>query len=191
MLVQIRKLIEDDRADASLKGAFFMCDWIVHNSLERNPWAKEILNYANEVMVTGLPWHLWTDEMRFRLTEHFGLENVRVSLMHACRRNHIAPIVFGHSGGWRAFLQVAAKIVEDCPLVLKTAALIEELRFDLEDAAYGPNTMSFNWSGKRRDDREGFIWKLPVVFGRPYYAFGSRGQETIVAFERALKEAGF
>jgi hypothetical protein len=120
VLVEVRKLLEQQEAKQQYEYLTFYCDWAVHARLT-GPVAQEILarfDAANvqlkqQIALRELPEPLRTDLDRISKMKFF--ENEMDGFLGA---NGLPNIESTRVDGWIHFLHLYGKIVEDCPLLM-------------------------------------------------------------------------
>jgi len=123
LLAGIRKLIERGDLEEEFATLNFHCDWVLHSHLDR-AGAKAMLRPFDEAHV------LLREHMKLRdLPKELHDEIDRISKMKTFEEEltkflavYRLPSLTEHRpDGWTHFLHLYAKVIEDIPLVVKTA----------------------------------------------------------------------
>jgi len=121
LMAAIRKILEQQQAKGQYPYLNLHCDWSLHSKLE-GPAAQKILKHfddANLHLKTGvklrdLPTDLRTEIDRISKMKYFERE-----LYRFLQANGLPSLDENRSDGWVHFLHLYARVVEDCPLVMR------------------------------------------------------------------------
>jgi hypothetical protein len=124
LLAAIRKIIEQEQANQQYKYLNFHCNWALHSSLDRRD-AQEIL-----ILFDDIHTHCISGNDEFSLDRNLERELTRISRMESFKKDlsvflqdkGLPSIDTTRSDGWVHFLHLYAKVIEDCPLVLKNGS---------------------------------------------------------------------
>lgn len=142
LLVEVRKLLEQQQAKKQYEYLTFHCDWAVHPTLA-GPTAQKVLEQfdaANIHLKTGIELHDLPGLLRIEIDRISQMRYFKDQLAGFLKANELPTLETTRSDGWVHFLHLYVKIVEDCPLVMtakNTYATIESvtLKVDLAKAS--------------------------------------------------------
>lgn len=168
LLVELRKLLEQQQAKKRYEYLTFHCDWAVHATLEGTT-AQKILRLFDAASV-----HLKTGIELHQLPAMLQMEIDRISKMRYFERelggflneNNLPNMSTVRSDGWIHFVHFYAQIVEDCPLVITSknkAATISSVTLKMELAKkvlHGESWFKVSWIVRDRAGMEGEIFVL-------------------------------
>jgi hypothetical protein len=120
LMVEVRKLLEQQRAKRQYEYLTFHCDWAVHPTLA-GPTAQKILERfeaANVHLKTGVELHDLPGLLRMDVDRISKMRYFEDQLNAFSKANGIATLDEIRSDGWIHFVHLYARIVEDCPLVM-------------------------------------------------------------------------
>jgi len=143
LMVEIRKLLEQQQAKKQYEYLTFHCDWAVHTAL-RGPMAQKILEQFDAATIhlkTGVELHNLPDSLRMEIEHISGMEYFEDQLKEFLAANGLPSIGTSRSDGWTHFRHLYGQIVEDCPLVMSAnnkVATIDNVTLKLELAAHSP-----------------------------------------------------
>jgi hypothetical protein len=140
LMVEIRKLLEQQQAKKHYEYLAFHCDWAVHPALT-GPRAQKILEQFDAANI-----HLKAGVKLPDLPRLLGMEIDRISKMRYfedqlevfLKTNGLPTLDETRSDGWIHFVHFYARIVEDCPLVMtakKQSATIASVTVKMDLAA--------------------------------------------------------
>lgn len=119
LMVQIRKLLEEQQAKELYEYLTFHCDWAVHAAL-RGATAQRILKLfdaANLHLKSGVKLHDLPSALREKVEGISMMQYFEAELINFLEANGLS-LIKTRSDGWTHFLHLYARIVEDCPLVM-------------------------------------------------------------------------
>jgi hypothetical protein len=122
LMVEVRKLLEQQQAKKQYEYLTFHCDWALHASLEGTT-AQQILKLfdaANIHLKTGLELHDLPGPLKLEIDRISKMRYFEEQLENFLTANGLPTLERTRSDGWIHFLHLYAKIVEDCPLVMTT-----------------------------------------------------------------------
>jgi hypothetical protein len=142
LMVEVRKLLEQQQAKKQYEYLTFHCDWAVHPTLT-GPTAQKILEQfdaANIHFKTGVELHALPGLLRMEIDRISRMRYFEDQLEGVLKANGLPTLDETRSDGWIHFVHLYAKIVEDCPLVMtakKTSATVASvtLKMDLAKAS--------------------------------------------------------
>jgi len=120
LIVEIRKLLEQQQAKKQYEYLTFYCDWALHAALEGTT-AQKILKQFEAAALhlkTGIELHQLPRSLR---TEIEGISMMRYFEKECeafLESNALSSLETTRSDGWIHFVHLYGKIVEDCPLVM-------------------------------------------------------------------------
>lgn len=120
LIVEIRKLLEQQQAKKQYEYLTFHCDWALHAALEGTT-AQKILKQFEAAAL-----HLKTGIELYQLPRALRMEIDGISMMRFFEKefesfltsNGLSSLETTRSDGWIHFVHLYGKIVEDCPLVM-------------------------------------------------------------------------
>jgi hypothetical protein len=143
LIVEVRKLLEQQQAKKQYEYLTFHCDWAVHPTLN-GPTAQKLLEQfdaANIHLKSGVKLSDLPDSLRMQIDRISKMELFEEEFETFLVANGITSVETSRSDGWNHFLHLYGKIVEDCPLVMTPknhSASIENVTLKLELAASAP-----------------------------------------------------
>ncbi|MFZ0275730.1 MAG: hypothetical protein WA899_22840 [Candidatus Sulfotelmatobacter sp.] len=120
-MVEVRKLLEQQDAKKTYRFLTFHCDWALHAELDGTT-AQEILKQfdaANIHLKKGVELEELPLELRLEVERISKMEYFERELERFMDANGIPTLKTIRADGWTHFLHLYAKIIEDCPLVMK------------------------------------------------------------------------
>ncbi len=125
LLAGIRKLIERDGLGEEFYSLKFHCDWVLHSQLEGTA-AKQILYLFDQAKAAMRRDNLVFEDLPFQLTWQIDA----ISKMHVFEmelrsfldRYGLPPLLLGDDDGWKYFLQLYTKVIQDIPLMVSVRA---------------------------------------------------------------------
>lgn len=122
LMVEVRKLLEQQQAKKQYEYLTFHCDWALHASLEGTTAQKilKLFDAANIHLKTGLELHDLPGSLKLEIDRISKMRYFEEQLENFLTANHLPALERTRSDGWIHFLHLYAKIVEDCPLVMTT-----------------------------------------------------------------------
>lgn len=123
LLAAIRKIIEQEQSSQQYKYLNFHCNWALHSSLDRS--AQEILILFDDIhahYINGNDEVSLDRNLERELTRISRMEPFREELSAFLQDKGLPGIDATRSDGWVHFLHQYAKVIEDCPLVLKNGS---------------------------------------------------------------------
>jgi hypothetical protein len=119
ILVELRKLLEQEETLTNFKTLKLCCDWAVHPRLDRTP-AQEIIQYFDgyekEYRRSGIGVQQYNLAPMLDFLEH---RKFRSELITACHNNGIGTDLFSDDRSWRSFVLHYTAVIEDCPFEAK------------------------------------------------------------------------
>lgn len=112
ILVQIRKLIDNDNHAKDLEALRLHCDWVVHPKLDRKG-ARQLLGKLNDRYTTVLKTNPNADLQE--LSKRLGLRAFQAEFQEFLRR-YCLDGSFCDTDWWFAFLYHYSRVIQDCPL---------------------------------------------------------------------------
>jgi hypothetical protein len=125
LMVEVRKLLEQQQAKKQYEYLTFHCDWAVHPTL-KGPTTQKILEQfdaANIQLKTGIELRALPDVLRAEVDRISKMKYFENQLEGFLSANGLPSIDETRSDGWIHFVHLYAKIVEDCPLVITAISL--------------------------------------------------------------------
>jgi hypothetical protein len=119
ILVELRKLLEQQKTLSNFTTLALCCDWAVHPHLDRSP-AQEVISYFDgyekEYRRRGISVAEYNLAAMLDFLEH---KNFRRELIAACQGNGMGSHPFSEDRCWRSFILHYTGVIEDCPLKAK------------------------------------------------------------------------
>jgi len=120
VIVEVRKLLEQQEARKAYEYLTFHCDWAVHPKLQGTT-AQRVLKLFDDanirlrggIELRDLPGSLGTEIDRISKMRYFEKQ-----LKSFLKANGPPSLEMARSDGWIHFVHLYARIVEDCPLVM-------------------------------------------------------------------------
>ena len=137
LMVEVRKLLEQQQAKKQYEYLTFRCDWALHPTLA-GPTAQKILeqfNAANIHLKRGVELHDLPSLLRMEIDRISKMRYFEEQLEAFLKANGIPTLDETRSDGWLHFVHLYAKIIEDCPLVMtakKQSATIASVTLKME-----------------------------------------------------------
>lgn len=168
LLVELRKLLEQQQAKKKYKYLTFHCDWTMHSKLE-GPAAQDVLNKfdaANLQLKRGMELRDLPAELKKDVDNISQLKLFEKELGEFLRDNRLPGMKAARADGWIHFMHLYASVVADCPLVISeknAAAGIESVTvsFELAKQSTG-NEMPFKvgWKVLDKNGKTGEIFVI-------------------------------
>lgn len=176
LMVEVRKLLEQQQAKNQYEYLKFHCDWALHATLEGTT-AQKILKLFDAANI-----HLKADGKLARLPDSLRMEIDRISklsyfeqqLESFLKVNGIPTLDRTRADGWTHFVHLYTKIVEDCPLVMtakNSSATIANvtLKVDLAKTAIAGDVLfKVRWIVQDKNGQTGEIYVLNSFSLRPH-----------------------
>ena len=120
LMVEVRKLLEQQHAKQQYEYLTFHCDWALHATLAGTTAQKilKLFDAANIHLKTGVELHNLSGLLRMEIDRISKMRYFEDQLEGFLKANGIPALASTRSDGWIHFLHLYAKIVEDCPLVM-------------------------------------------------------------------------
>jgi hypothetical protein len=119
ILVELRKLLEQQEMLTNFKTLKLCCDWAVHPRLDWAP-AQEIINYFDgyekEYRRSGIGVAQYNLRPMLDFLEH---KKFRRELIAACEEGGMSADAFSEDQSWRSFILHYTGVIEDCPFEAK------------------------------------------------------------------------
>jgi hypothetical protein len=120
LIVEIRKLLEQQEAKKDYEYLTFHCDWAVHATL-RGTTAQRILKLfdaADIHLKAGVELHDLPGSLKMEIDRISKLRYFEKEFENFLKSNGLPSLEMTRSDGWIHFVHLYAKIVEECPLVM-------------------------------------------------------------------------
>jgi hypothetical protein len=166
-MVEIRKLLEQQRAKKQYEYLTFHCDWALHATLDGTTAQKilRLFDAANIHLKTGVELEHLPDLLRMEIERISKLDYFERELESFLKASGIPTLKTTRADAWTHFVHLYAQIIEDCPLVMTTknkSATIASvtLKIDMGKApSTYPNDMWFQvrWIIEDKSGRSGQI----------------------------------
>lgn len=120
LMVEIRKLLEQQQAKKQYEYLTFHCDWALHATLEGTTAQKilKLFDAANIHLKTGVELHDLPGLLKMEIDRISKMRYFEEQLDKFLCANGLPSLEMTRSDGWIHFVHFYAKIVEDCPLVM-------------------------------------------------------------------------
>lgn len=170
LMVEVRKLLEQQQAKKQYEYLTFHCDWAVHPALA-GPMAQKILEQfdaANIHLKAGVKLHDLPGLLRAEIDRISKMKYFEDQLDEFLRGNGIPTLDESREEGWIHFVHLYVGIVEDCPLVMTsknpTATIASvTLKIDLAQASKqdgGDVWFKVRWIVEDKNGQSGEIFIL-------------------------------
>jgi hypothetical protein len=128
ILVEIRKLLEQNKAKDQYAALNFHCNWVVHVQLDKSAFATKIVRFFDEIHETSPDpiqhiHDVWTEE----LSDVLGIDAFRRDLQTFLHEHGLPTDLCGDTAKWREFMNQYSEIIADCPLVINGTKHIERV----------------------------------------------------------------
>ena len=137
LMVEIRKLLEQQDAKQQYYYLNFHCDWALHSKLSGGA-AQNVLKHfdqANTHLKTGKCLHELPSYQRTEIDNISKMKLFESELETFLKANWLPPINATRSDGWTHFLHFYVSVISDCPLVISsnnTASGIKSVTVNVE-----------------------------------------------------------
>jgi len=120
LIVEIRKLLEQQQAKKHYEYLTFHCDWAVHAALEGTTVQRilKLFDAANIHLKAGVELHDLPGSLKMEIDRISKLRYFEMELENFLKANGLSGLETTRSDGWIHLVHLYAKIVEDCPLVM-------------------------------------------------------------------------
>jgi hypothetical protein len=178
LMVEVRKLLEQQQAKKQYEYLTFHCDWAVHPTLT-GPTAQKILEQfdaANIHLKTGIELHDLPGLLRMEIDRISKMMYFEDQLEKFLKANRLPSLDMTRSDGWIHFVHLYARIVEDCPLVMtpknQSASIVSvTLQMDLANASEeneGEVLFRVRWIVRDRNGESGEIFIINSFSENPH-----------------------
>jgi hypothetical protein len=122
LMVEVRKLLEQQQAKKQYEYLTFHCDWALHATLEGTTAQKilKLFDAASIHLKTGVEVHDLPGSLRMEIDRISKMRYFEAQLENFLKANGLPSLETTRSDGWIHFVHLYARIVEDCPLVMTT-----------------------------------------------------------------------
>jgi len=120
LLVEIRKLLEQQNEMQAYEYLTFHCDWALHSKLDRR-MAQKILtqfNAANVHLKNGIELEQLPTELRREMRRISKMKYFEREMSDFLHNHRLPGFTDKRMDGWSHFLHLYAKVISDCPLVI-------------------------------------------------------------------------
>jgi len=174
-VVEVRKVLEHQKAKAKYQYLTFHCDWAVHAEL-KGPMAQSILRQfdaANPHLKAGVELHDLPPPLR---REVEGISKMRYfgnELESFSKSNGLPFLDSTRPDGWSHFLHLYVGIVENCPLVMSAkhggaSVASVTLKTELaEKRVHGERLYKVTWVVADKNGKSGEIYVINSFSARP------------------------
>jgi len=168
ILVETRKLLEQQGVLSNFRALKLCCDWAVHPKLDRGDSVDILklfdtyeIEYQNSrVSVADFPLELLHDFMSHK--------RFRAEFIEALSSYGVKTDALTQDGSWQSFIQHYTSVIEDCPLEAtndntQLVSRVTALCWPKEkaDAIYpGRHVIQWNWTLKSGAEREKLVCAL-------------------------------
>lgn len=121
LLTAIRKIIEQESTAQQFEYLKFHADWALHFSL-KGPFAQKILTAFNAAHIQfrdGIEFHDLPQPLRSDIENISGMRKFKVELSEFLQSHRLPDLTSGNLDSWTHFLHLYAKVIDDCPLVIR------------------------------------------------------------------------
>lgn len=170
LMVEVRKLLEQQQAKRQYEYLTFHCDWALHATLEGTT-AQRILKLFDATsfhLKKGVKLHDLPGSLRMEIDRISKMRYFEDQLEGFLKTNGIPSLESTRSDGWIHFLHFYAKIVEDCPLVMRAknkSATIASVTLKIDLAKPSEQDGSDTWFQVRWiiEDKSGLSGEIYVI----------------------------
>lgn len=169
LMVEARKLLEQQAAKKRYEYLTFHCDWALHAELSRNATGQRILKMfdaANVHLKAGVGLEKLPDLLRTEIDRISKMRYFEQQFESFLQNNGLPTLESSRSDGWIHFVHFYAQIVEDCPLVMtakSASTTIVSVTLQLELAkkiAHGDVFFQVRWIIRDKSGRSGEIYVI-------------------------------
>jgi len=120
LIVEIRKLLEQQQAKKVYEYLTFHCDWAVHATLEGTTTQRilKLFDAASIHLKAGVELHELPGSLKMEIDRISKMRYFKEQLENFLQANGLPSLEMTRSDGWIHFVHLYARIVEDCPLVM-------------------------------------------------------------------------
>lgn len=175
LMVEVRKLLEQQQAKKQYEYLTFHCDWALHAKLEGTTAQKILKQFdaANIHLRTGVELHELPYSLKTEIDRISKLRHFREQIDNFLNASHLPTLDMTREDGWIHFVHLYVKIVEDCPLVMTAAnklSTIANVTLKVELATkphHGEMFFKARWILQDRNGLSGEIYVLNSFSLRP------------------------
>jgi hypothetical protein len=181
LMVEVRKLLEQQDAKKRYEYLTFHCDWALHAKLS-GPAAQRILRHFDAVNVhfkTGVA--KLPDLLKMEMQRISEMEYFKQQLESFLQSNGLPTLASTRADAWTHFLHFYTKIVEDSQLVMtakNSSATIASVTLQMDSgkkAQHGVDWFAVRWVIRDKNGRSGQVYIINSYSLNP----GGRHAETI------------
>lgn len=120
LIVEIRKLLEQEQAKKQYEYLTFHCDWALHAALEGTTAQKILKQFEAAVLhlKSGIELYQLPPSLRMEIEGISMMRFFEIEFERFLKSNRLSSLEATRSDGWIHFVHLYGKIVEDCPLVM-------------------------------------------------------------------------
>ena len=168
LMVEVRKLLEQQDAKRQYQYLTFHCDWALHAKLSGTT-AQRILKLFDAASVhlkAGIKLDQLPGSLRMEIERISKLDYFERELESFLQNNGIQTLGSTRSDGWTHFAHLYTQIVEDCPLVMtakNASATIASVTLELEFAkkvVHGDVFFKVRWIIRDKSGKSGEIFVI-------------------------------
>jgi hypothetical protein len=176
LIVEVRKLLEQQQAKKQYEYLTFHCDWALHAKLDGTT-AQDILRLfdaANIHLKAGVELHELPGLLSMEIDRISKLRYFEQQLNKFLKVNGIPTLHATRVDGWGHFIHLYAKIVEDCPLVMtakNSSATIASVTLKLElgkTPKHGEMWFGVRWIIESKNGQTGEIYVVNSFSVNPH-----------------------
>lgn len=123
LMVELRKLLEQQGAEQQYCYLKFHCDWAVHSKLSGRA-AQNVLKHFDQMnthLTTGKHLHELPSDQQAKINNISQMKLFESELGAFLQAKGLPPINATRSDGWTYFLHFYVRVISDCPLVISSS----------------------------------------------------------------------
>jgi hypothetical protein len=176
LMVETRKLLEQQQAKKQYEYLTFHCDWALHAQLQ-GAMAQQILKRFDEANIHlksgGVELHELPGLLRMDIDRISKMTYFKQEFESFLQANALPTLASTRSDGWTHFVHLYSRIVEDCPLLMtngNASATIVSVLLQVELAKkveHGEMFFQVRWIIKDKNGASGEIFVINSFSANP------------------------
>lgn len=121
LLTGIRKILEQDDSDGRFQNLKEHADWVLHSRL-KGEFAQRVLTVFAEArphFIAGTDFHDLPEPVQSKVHQVSNMQRFREELSEFLQSHDLPDFISGGLDNWTHFLHLYAKVIKDCPLVIR------------------------------------------------------------------------
>lgn len=186
LMVEVRKLLEQQDAKKQYEYLTFHCDWALHARLSGTTAQRilKLFDAANIHLKAGVQLGNLPDLLRMKIDRISKLRYFEQQFESFLQNNGLPTLDSTRSDGWIHFVHFYGQIVEDCPLVMiakNAGATVASVTLQLELAKrveHGEVFFKVSWIIEDKNGRTGEIYVINSFSLNPHGRHGETADRT-------------